>query len=148
MVANEPSSLQATGTEGLAAYRVYQQNNHVGQHPGQESAAHAQQLGRDLVLDDAIGCNEDKPSSRKVTSPNPLRVTGLCESMRNNAKRRARDSNPQRLAPHLISSQAANHSRTLRATKRYFNRNSTVAKLSENIFLTCLHISAYEYYFR
>lgn len=29
-------------------------------------------------------------------------------------QRRARESNPQRLAPHLISSQAANHSRTLR----------------------------------
>ena len=31
-------------------------------------------------------------------------------------KRRARESNPQRLAPHLISSQAANHSRTLQNT--------------------------------
>ena len=33
-------------------------------------------------------------------------------------KRRARESNPQRLAPHLISSQAANHSRTLRKCLR------------------------------
>ncbi len=31
-------------------------------------------------------------------------------------ERRARESNPQRLAPHLISSQAANHSRTLQRT--------------------------------
>ena len=33
-------------------------------------------------------------------------------------KRRARESNPQRLTPHLISSQAANHSRTLRKCLR------------------------------
>ena len=32
--------------------------------------------------------------------------------------RRARESNPQRLARHLISSQAANHSRTLRKCLR------------------------------
>src|SRR3954468_4420306 len=38
----------------------------------------------------------------------------LCEC-RDFQKRRARDSNPQLLSEHLISSQAANHSLTLRA---------------------------------
>ena len=64
--------------------------------------------------DDAIGGKEDKSPTRKGTSPNSLRVTGLCESVQDSAKRRARDSNPQPVSRHLISSQAANHSLTLR----------------------------------
>ncbi len=105
MVANEPSALHATGTDGAVAYQIHKQNNSSERHPGRESAAHAQQSGRDLVPDDAIGCDEDKPAPRKGTSPNSLQVTGLCETVRDNAKRRARDSNPQPASRHLISTQ-------------------------------------------
>ena len=79
-----------------------------------QSAAHAQQSGRDLVPGDATGCDEEDPPAENGTSPNPLRVAGLCEDVRDDTKRRARDSNPQPVARHLISSQAANRSRTLR----------------------------------
>ena len=47
---------------------------------------------------------------------NPLRGKGFGTIRHCLSKRRARESNPQRLAPHLISSQAANHSRTLQNT--------------------------------
>ena len=58
-----------------------------------------------------IGRN--RPPRQKRPPPTyrrkPLKVKALYE-------RRARESNPQPLARHLISSQAANHSRTLRRT--------------------------------
>src|SRR3972149_437282 len=77
MVASETVALLATGTDGAVSYQIYQQTNIFERHPGRKSAAHAQQSGRDLVPDDATGCNEDKPPPRKGTSPNFLQVTGL-----------------------------------------------------------------------
>ncbi len=59
-----------------------------------------------------LGDSETRPRNAEEVPHwhlrNPLQTKDL-------HMRRARDSNPQRLAPHLISSQAANHSRTLRA---------------------------------
>ena len=64
------------------------------------------------------GGSQDLARKRHKT----LHTKVLCETVRRPSngclppKRRARESNPQRLAPHLISSQAANHSRTLQKT--------------------------------
>ena len=116
MLASEPMALRATGTDGRAALRMPLENGGSNLGLAQKSAAHAQQSGRVLVLDDATRCDDEDPSPRNGTSPNPLRVAGLCESVRDNTKRRARESNPQPVTRHLISSQAANHSRTLRKT--------------------------------
>jgi len=77
MFSEEPEAMWATGTDDAVA----------------RSAAHAQQSGRDLVPDDATGYEDEEPAPRNGTSPNPLRVAGLCEDVRDNAKRRARDSN-------------------------------------------------------
>jgi len=104
MLGSEPKALRATGTDGAATLRELQQNGGSDLGSAQKSAAHAQQSGRDLVPDDAAGCDEEDPPPRNGTSPNPLRVAGLCENVRDNAERRAWESNPQRLAPHLISS--------------------------------------------
>ena len=74
-------------------------------------------LRRAAVRFGAGRCEGAKKTSRpqeKGTSPNSLRVTGLCDTVLDDAKRRARESNPQPVTRHLISSQAANHSRTLR----------------------------------
>jgi integrase len=103
MLASEPIALRATGTDGAAALRLPLENGDVNQGSVQKSAAHAQQSGRVLVPDDATGCDDGRAAPGNGTSPNPLRVAGLCDSVRDNAKRRARESNPQRLAPHLIS---------------------------------------------
>jgi len=118
MLAAEPMAFRATGTDGAAASRKPSENE--GSDPGSapKSAAHAQHMGRDLVPRDATGCDGGRTAPRNGTSPNPLRVAGLCESVRDSAKRRARDSNPQPVARHLISSQAANRSRTLRKCLR------------------------------
>lgn len=105
---DEPKALRATGTDGAAAFRLPLENGGFAPGLAQKSAAHAQQSGRVLAPDDATRCDEEDPAPRNGTSPNPLRVSGLCEDVRDNTKRRARDSNPQRLTPHLISSQAAN----------------------------------------
>lgn len=77
MLSEEPEAMRATGTDDAMA----------------KGAAHAQQLGRDLVPDDATGRANEKPAPKNGTSPNPLRVAGLCEAMRDRAKRRAGDSN-------------------------------------------------------
>ena len=116
MLASEPIALRATGTDGAAALRLPLENGGLNPGSAQKSAAHAQQSGRVLVPDDATGCDDGRAAPRNGTSPNPLGVAGLCDSVRDNAKRRARDSNPQPVTRHLISSQAANHSRTLRET--------------------------------
>jgi integrase len=113
MVASEPVALRATGTEDASRESAPERIDGSGRHGRRESAAHAQQSGRDLVPDDATQCDDEHPPPRNGTSPNPLRVAGLCEDVRDHAKRRARDSNPQPVTRHLISSQAANHSRTL-----------------------------------
>ncbi len=104
MMASEPMALRATGTDGPAAFRLPMKTGGFDPGSAQKSAAHAQHLGCDLVPDDAMGCDEERPPPRNGTSPNSLRVAGLCESVRDSAKRRARDSNPQPLARHLISS--------------------------------------------
>ena len=75
----------------------------------------------------ATGCDEERPPPRNDASPNSLRVAGLCHGVRDPAKRRARDSNPQPVARHLISSQAANHSRTL--------RSDIVSRCSSEVFV-------------
>jgi hypothetical protein len=104
MLAGEPEALRATGTDGATALRALRQNGGPDLRSAQKSAAHAQQSGRDLVPGDATGCDEEDSPPRNDTSPNPLRVAGLCENVRDNAKRRARDSNPQPVTRHLISS--------------------------------------------
>jgi len=106
MVDTEPVSLRATGTEG--AIRAPGRIDDSATQSRQKSAAHAQHSGRDLVPDGATGRENGEPVPRNGTSPNPLRVAGLCDDVRDNAKRRARDSNPQPASRHLISSQAAN----------------------------------------
>ena len=79
-----------------------------------------------------IGTSADGNRGQKVSSsvkmterpdrgqetPNPLQNKGFSNVCHHLSERRARESNPQRLAPHLISSQAANHSRTLRKCLR------------------------------
>jgi hypothetical protein len=47
-------------------------------------------------------------------TPNPLQDKGFGNDCHSPSERRARDSNPQPVARHLISSQTANHSLTLR----------------------------------
>jgi integrase len=104
MMGSEPIALRATGTDGPAAFRLPLKDGDFAPGSARKSAAHAQQLGRDLVPDHATGCDGEAPPPRNGTSPNSLRVAGLCGSVRNYAKRRARDSNPQPVARHLISS--------------------------------------------
>ncbi len=113
MLASEPIALRATGTDGPAAVRLPMKTGGFDPGSAQISASHAQQLGRDLAPDDATGCEEERPPPRNGTSPNSLRVAGLCESVRNHAKRRARDSNPQPVARHLISSRIGRSCKTL-----------------------------------
>ena len=43
----------------------------------------------------------------QTESRNPLPAAALCDAVQTNAQRRARDSNPQLLAEHLNSNQAA-----------------------------------------
>ena len=60
--------------------------------------------------DNEAELGDDSPSQKE--SPKPLRVADLSEDARTDAtrdnKRRARDSNPQPVSRHLISSEAAN----------------------------------------
>jgi len=63
-------------------------------------------------LEGATGCDSEGDDSRaQKESPNPLRVADLSDAVRTDAtsdnKRRARDSNPQPVSRHLISSEAA-----------------------------------------
>jgi len=85
MLASEPIALQATGTDAAAALRLPLENGGVNQGSAQKSAAHAQQSGRVLVPDDATGCDDGRAAPRNGTSPNPLRVAGLCEDVRRGA---------------------------------------------------------------
>ena len=101
---------------------------------------------------------EDADRPANDPGPNSRRVTGLDEKVRRPAasdnKRRARDSNPQPLAGHHISSVAASHSLTLRAIGflSYLNRfdleRSTSIpprppRVDEGSFqrLFCLHVA-------
>jgi len=74
MVAKEPIALRATGTEGAGRGPAPQPADRCGRQSGRESAAHAQQSGRDLVPDDATGCDDEDSPPRNGTSPNsPLK---------------------------------------------------------------------------
>jgi hypothetical protein len=53
-------------------------------------------------------------SKKGQETPDPLQDKGSSNACHHFSERRAWDSNPQPVARHLISSQAANHSRTLR----------------------------------
>src|SRR5262245_23572367 len=59
----------------------------------------------------------NRMSRRRLTSRPPK----SCDEI---SKRRARDSNPQPLAGHHISSVAASHSLTLRAAERFYSSRS------------------------
>ena len=54
-------------------------------------------------------------SAARAVDPAPIGQSSQLAMRQEVEKRRARDSNPQPLAGHLISSQTASHSRTLRA---------------------------------
>jgi Phage integrase family len=95
MMASEPVALRATGTEGAGQGPTPERINGSGRHGGRENAAHAQQSGRDLVPDDATQCDEEHPPPRNGTSPNSLRVAGLCEDVRRGASEC--DSTPGRI---------------------------------------------------
>ena len=75
----------------------------------------------------------------------PLYSKGLCETLRRlsrsceNQKRRARDSNPQPVARHLISSQAANHSRTLRKLLRCNDLRSPLLAINRRFSSSAQH---------
>ena len=74
-------------------------------------------------VEGATGCDSDTEpgddSTAQKESPKPLRVADLSDDLRSGTtgdeRRRARDSNPQPVSRHLISSEAASHSLTLRA---------------------------------
>ena len=70
--------------------------------------------GQNVSLPDKRG----RGQYRGQETPNPLQNKGFSNACRDLSKRRARESNPQPVARHLISSQAANHSRTLRNSLR------------------------------
>jgi len=67
----------------------------------------AQQSGREVMLHDATARELLTSTTAQDKSRNPLQATALCDVEQHQAKRRARESNPQSLAGHLISSQAA-----------------------------------------
>ena len=82
MLVSELKVLRATGTDGAAAFRSPLKSG--GSDPGRpQNATHgAQQLRGDLVPDGATWCDDGRPPPKNGTSPNPLRVAGLCDSVR------------------------------------------------------------------
>jgi len=93
----EPNAALATGTDDHCA-------SHFG---AQQSAAHMQRAGRERVQVDAMARELPSKPAGPTESRKPLQAAALCDAIPTQAKRRARDSNPQPLAGHLISSQAA-----------------------------------------
>ena len=68
---------------------------------------HVQHSGRETVQHGASQCDQTGPASTQQGIRNPLPDATLCDPVRSDAKRRARDSNPQPENRHLNSNQAA-----------------------------------------
>ena len=66
-----------------------------------------QQSECDTQQERAKGCGKEKKKSTRRKSRNPKQDATLSDHIRSKSERRTRDSNPQPLAGHLISSQAA-----------------------------------------
>ena len=97
--------------------KLLEQEQEVLRATGTENGASdgAQQSGRERRRNGAIACDQEsqQPSESEEVDvhPNVLSIANISDSVRpgasDNEKRRARDSNPQPVSRHLISSEAA-----------------------------------------
>jgi integrase len=119
MLGHGPDEARATGTD----HAIFTA----------DSAQHwAQQLGRESTRNDATLCEEVDEEHEKRKDRNLLEIATFDDSVQNNTKRRARDSNPQPLAGHLISNRKHCFSKLSPSLKLWFHKSRHVLWLVRN----------------
>jgi hypothetical protein len=105
----ESNSALATGTDDMIVpFPTQSETKSLSVDlPQEQSAAHAQRAAREMEQTGATACEGPTAPAAQTNSRNSLPVAALSDVVPSDAKRRARDSNPQPFARHLISSQAA-----------------------------------------
>ncbi len=104
MMASEPVALRATGTDGPAAIRLPMKTGGFDPGSAQKSARMRSSQGAIWRRTMRRGATKKGRPQETAQAPTLYELRTLCESVRDSAKRRARDSNPQPVARHLISS--------------------------------------------